>query len=74
MGKIWFPSMVVIIATIYTPIRIWQLWRNLLEIKLADQIDVKSRMIIKSLLWLLILFWSANLVVIFGLSWPVVLA
>ena len=55
-------SVVVIIGTLYTGFRIWQLWENLHL--------VAYPMLPLSLLWLVLLFWVANLIMLVSMAFP----
>lgn len=59
----WFcPSIVVIIGTLYTGFRIWQLWSGL-------QL-VAYRLPWLGLLWLVLLFWVANMIMLVTMGFP----
>ena len=61
-----FPSsLMVIIGTIYTTFRVWQLWQGQ---RLAQNGSAYNQFI-QGLLWLLLLFWSANIVVLLIRIW-----
>ncbi|MBD2534203.1 hypothetical protein H6G97_33620 [Nostoc flagelliforme FACHB-838] len=72
VSSVWLPSLVVIIGTLYTAFRVWQLWHEQQFIKNIDLSQMKLR-IISSVLWLLLLFWSSNLIILLTLSWPSIL-
>ena len=74
LSRVLFPSLVVINGTIYTVFRIWQLWQSQQLVMAAAQINNHNLIIFSSLLWLLLLFWSSNLIVIFAVSWPNILS
>ncbi|MBN3872360.1 hypothetical protein [Nostoc sp. JL33] len=71
--SIWLPSLVVIIGTLYTAFRVWQLWHEQQFIKSTDFVERGNFRIISSVLWLLLLFWSSNLIMLLTLSWPSIL-
>ncbi|MDZ8262165.1 hypothetical protein [Nostoc sp. ChiQUE01b] len=71
-SRVLFPSIVVIIGTLYTAFRVWQLWYEQQFIKSIDFYQVNFR-IISGILWLLLLFWSSNLIMLLTLSWPSIL-
>lgn len=73
LSRVLFPSLVVMSGTIYTAFRIWQLWQGQKLVKAGVQINSESPTIFSSLLWLLLLFWSSNLIVLFVVSWPTIL-
>lgn len=73
VSKFWFPSLVVIIGTLYTAFRVWQLWHEQQFIKSTDFAERGNFRIISSVLWLLLLFWSSNLIMLLTLSWPSIL-
>ena len=57
------PSIVVIIGTLYTGFRIWQLWSGL---HLVGQPWLV-------LLWLVLLFWIANMIMLVTIAWTSIL-
>ena len=73
VSRVWLPSLVVIIGTLYTAFRVWQLWHEQQFIKSTDFIEPGNFRIISSVLWLLLLFWSSNLIMLLTLSWPSIL-
>ncbi|MCC5626056.1 hypothetical protein LC574_34275, partial [Nostoc sp. CHAB 5715] len=73
VSRVWLPSLVVIIGTLYTAFRVWQLWHEQQFIKSTDFVERGNFRIISSVLWLLLLFWSSNLIMLLTLSWPSIL-
>ncbi|WP_414549649.1 hypothetical protein [Anabaena sp. CCY 0017] len=67
--RIWILSLVVLIGTIYTAFRVWQLWQGLKLAKKA-QLNRISYKLINGLLLLLLLFWSSNLIMLLTVAWP----
>lgn len=65
-------SFVVIIGTLYTAFRVWQLWQEQQFIKTTHFYQPNSRLI-SSILSLLLLFWSSNLIMLLTLCWPSIL-
>jgi hypothetical protein len=61
VSRVLFPSLVVMSGTIYTAFRIWQLWQGQQVVKAEVQINNYHSTIFSGLLWLLVLFWSSNL-------------
>jgi hypothetical protein len=74
LSRVLFPSLVVITGSIYTVFRICQLWQGQQLVMAATQINNHNLIIFSSLLWLLLLFGSSNLIVIFAVSWPNILS
>lgn len=72
ISKIWFSSLVVIIGTIYTIFRVWQLKKGQQLVQINHSEQGNSRLI-SGVLWLLLLFWSSNIIVLLTLSWPSIL-
>ena len=72
VSRVLFPSLVVIIGTLYTAFRVWQLWYEQQFIKSINFSRANFR-VISSVLWLLLLFWSSNLIMLLTLSWPSIL-
>ncbi|WP_036483043.1 hypothetical protein [Myxosarcina sp. GI1] len=59
-------SVVVTIGTIYTGFRIWQLWYGL-QLAIYPQPWL-------SCLWLVLLFWVANLIMLFTMAYPTIIS
>jgi hypothetical protein len=71
ISKVWLRSLVVVTGTLYTAFRVCQLWQSLQLIRAAQQ---RSRYrLVRGILWLLLLFWSSNLIVLFTIAWPSIL-
>ncbi len=64
-SHIFSRSLSVLIGTLYTVFRLWQLWRGRRILKINSQ----GEQLTQSLLWLLLLFWSANLIFLFVVGW-----
>lgn len=73
LSGILFPSLLVIIGTIYTVYRIWQLWQSQQVVNINPQLNRFSQRLIKSLLQLLLIFWSINLIVLLVVCLPSIL-
>ncbi len=73
LSSVLFPSIVVVTGSIYTAFRVWQLWQGQQLMTTTAQPDTRTRTIIGSLLWLLLLFWSSNLIMLLVLAWPSIL-
>jgi hypothetical protein len=73
VSRVLFPSLVVMNGTIYTAFRIWQLWQGQQLAKAEVQINNYHSTIFSGLLWLLLLFGSSNLIVLFTIAWPTIL-
>lgn len=73
LSKTLFPSIVVTTGTIYTAFRLWQLWQGQQLIAATTQLDKGNRVLLGSLLWLMLLFWLSNLVMLLVLPWPIIL-
>lgn len=71
VSEVWLSSLVVVTGTLYTTFRVWQLWQSLQLIR-TTQKQLQYRLV-SSVLWLLLLFWSSNLIVLFTIAWPSVL-
>ena len=65
-SRILCKSIVVIIGTLYTGFRIWQLWEGL-------HLTTYSQPWL-SLLWLVLLFWVANMIMLTTLAIPTILS
>ena len=71
VSEVWLSSLVVVIGTLYTAFRVWQLWQGLQLIRTTKKRS--QYRLVSSVLWLLLLFWSSNLIVLFTIAWPSVL-
>jgi hypothetical protein len=69
-SSVAFPSLVVVIGTIYTAFRLWKLWQGQ---QLIHTFHSSSRKWVSALLSILGLFWSSNLIVLLTLGWSNVL-
>ena len=65
-SRILCKSIVVIVGTLYTGFRIWQLWEGL-------QLTTYSQPWL-SLLWLVFLFWIANMIMLTTLAIPTIIS
>jgi hypothetical protein len=72
LSSILFPSLLVIIGTIYTIYRIWQLWQSQQVVNKNTQLNTFNPKVLNSLLHLLLLFWSINLAVLLVLCFPAI--
>jgi hypothetical protein len=66
VGRVWLRSLVVIIGTLYTLFRVWQLWQGLQWMKTTQRSEQRY---VRGILWVLMLFWSSNLFVLFSVGW-----
>jgi len=75
VSEVWLASLVVVIGTLYTAFRVWQLWQGLQLIKTTQERSQHrlANRLVSIVLWLLLLFWSSNLIVLFTIAWPSVL-
>jgi hypothetical protein len=68
-----FPTMVAVIGTLYSLYRIAQLWQGYQWMQRYRKRDgSRSTMAVFGLLWGLLLFWSSNLAIILGISFPAI--
>lgn len=72
-SQIWFPSIVVPVGTVYTAFRIWQLWQGQQLITATAQLESRKRTVLSALIWLLLCFWTLNLIMLSVLAWPTIL-
>lgn len=70
-SQIFSRSLLVIIGTLYTVFRLWQLWQG--RQVLAMDTQRGSKRIVHSLLWLLLLFWMVNLTFLLVVGWSNIL-
>ncbi len=73
LSTVLFPSIVVVIGSIYPAFRLVQLWQGQQLMTTTNQLGTGSRTIMGSLWWLLLLFWSSNLIMLLVLAWPSIL-
>ncbi|MDF5739803.1 MULTISPECIES: DUF7733 domain-containing protein [unclassified Nostoc] len=62
-------SLVVVIGTLYTVFRTWQLWQGYQELRMSAQSGSDRDQVVYGLLWLLLFFWSANLIFLLVVGW-----
>lgn len=74
LSGVLFSSIVVTVGTIYTAFRLWQLWQCQKFLATDSQPVVPYQKLLKVLLWLILLFWLSNLVMLLVLPWPIILA
>lgn len=73
LSSVWFPSIVVIVGTLYTIFRLWQLWQGQQLIASTAQLGTGSGTILRGLLWLMLLFWFSNIIMLLIVAWPSIL-
>jgi hypothetical protein len=71
VSEVWLSSLVVVTGMLYTVFRVWQLWQSLQLIRTTQRRS--QYRLVSSVLWLLLLFWSSNLIVLFTVALPSVL-
>lgn len=69
-SRVFSSSLLVITSTIYTIFRVWQLWQSQLFLRSigAPSGKVGDR-VAHGLLWILLLFWSVNLIFLLVIGW-----
>ncbi|MDB9315103.1 hypothetical protein PN462_18455 [Spirulina sp. CS-785/01] len=67
-----FPSIVVSIGTLYTLFRLWQLVRLQQLCTPASPLQLPQKRLQNALVWLLLFFWGANLIILFTITWPAI--
>lgn len=67
--RVFSSSLLVIIGTIYTTFRVGQLWQGLRFLKVNAQSGNVIVQITQGLLWLMLLFWSANIIFLLVVGW-----
>ena len=72
-AQVFFSSITVIIGTVYTAFRIGQLWQSQQLLTTSAQLGSPSRQIFLALVWLLLIFWFLNLVMLLVVGWPNIL-
>lgn len=69
----WMPSLVVPIGTLYTAFRVWQLQQGLKLVQSTQKPLPLKQKVLNGVLWLLLGFWSSNLVMLLAIAWPSIL-
>lgn len=72
LSRVLFSSIVVPIGTIYTVFRLGQLWQGQ-KLLAAHSHVVPYRKLMYVLLWLILLFWLSNLIMLLVLPWRLIL-
>lgn len=73
LSGVLFSSIVVPIGTIYTAFRLGQLWQGQKLLATDTQAVVPYQKLMYVLLWLILLFWLSNLVMLLVLPWRLIL-
>jgi hypothetical protein len=74
LGVIFFPSIVVLIGTLYTAFRVWYLWHAQRILATVPHLDPRTRARTRGGVLVLLLVWLINLtIVLLGISWPHIL-
>ncbi|MEG4962530.1 MULTISPECIES: hypothetical protein [unclassified Microcoleus] len=68
-SRVFSSSLLVIIGTIYTAFRVWQLWQSQQFLRMSDPSGKVGDRLAHGLLWILLLFWSANLIFLLVIGW-----
>lgn len=68
-NRVFSSSLLVIVGTIYTTFRVWQLWQGQQFFKVTAQSTNIREQVAQGLLWLMLLFWSANLIFLLVVGW-----
>jgi len=72
LTEVLFPSIAVTIGTIYTAFRLWQLWHSQKLLAAKTGTIVPKHKLLSGLLWLMLLFWSSNLLMLLLLPWSLI--
>lgn len=73
LSGVLFSSIVVPIGTIYTAFRLGQLWQGQKLLATNSQTVVPYQKLMYVLLWLILLFWLSNLLMLLVLPWRLIL-
>lgn len=73
LSGVLFSSIVVPIGTIYTAFRLGQLWQGQKLLAANSQTIVPHQKLMYVLLWLILLFWLSNLIMLLVLPWRLIL-
>ena len=72
LSRVLFSSIAVPIGTIYTAFRLWQLWQGRKLLAAKTRTIVPRQKLLNGLLWLMLLFWSSNLLMLLVLPWRII--
>ncbi len=69
LSRLLFPTIVVMVGSIYSVFRVWQLWQGQQLIAESLEISGEKRRFIVGLLWVMLIFWISNIAVNFAIFW-----
>ena len=72
LSRVLFSSIPLTIGTIYTAFRLWQLWQGRKLLVAKTRTIVPRQKLLNGLLWLMLLFWSSNLLMLLVLPWRII--
>ncbi len=72
LSAFWFPSLVAVTGMIYTLFRVAQLWQARQQVLKTTPPGQPSRRRFVRFLWILLVFWSLNLLVLLTISLPAI--
>lgn len=72
LSGVLFSSIAVPIGTIYTAFRLWQLWQGRKLLAANTRTILPKQKLLNGLLWLMLLFWLSNLLMLLLLPWRII--
>lgn len=65
LSRLLFQSIVVMVGSLYSAFRVWQLWSNQQLLIITTDMSMVSHVLMISILWLMLIFWLSNIIVNF---------
>lgn len=65
LSRLLFQTIVVMVGSLYSAFRVWQLWSDQQLLAVTTNIGMVSQIFLISVLWLMLIFWLSNIIVNF---------
>lgn len=65
LSRLLFQTIVVMVGSLYSAFRVWQLWSNQQLLVITTDMSMVSHVLMISILWLMLIFWLSNIIVNF---------
>ncbi|MBW4510438.1 MAG: hypothetical protein KME64_28565 [Scytonematopsis contorta HA4267-MV1] len=65
LSRLFFQTIVVTVGSLYTALRIWQLWSVQKLMVINTELSMGSLRFVIAVLWVMLLFWLSNIIVNF---------
>lgn len=65
LSRLLFQTIVVMVGSLYSAFRVWQLWSDRQLLAVTTDISMVSRVFLIGVLWLMLIFWLSNIIVNF---------